>query len=358
MRDYFDHRPRHTVQLEEWHVTAAKEEVLEPALPIVDAHHHLYGDLGDDHHYNLSQLTNDLSSGHSVIGTIYVEAYASGWRTDGPEEQKPIGEVELISTLTRDPLILHHGTCQAAAGIVSFVDLSRGTAARDVIEAQIIAANGKLRGVRHAVANNSGLVGRTIPNMPKPYLLADSKFRDGIAELARLNLTFEVWCYHYQLPEVCSLADAFPELKIVINHLGGVIGVAEFRSMQMRVRAEWNDHMRDLSRRPNVTMKIGGLGMPVFGFGFEYGKQPASSHALAAEWRPFFDVCIETFGPSRCMLESNFPVDKQSCSYVALWNAFKMLSQRLSTEERRDLFYRSACRVYQLPDLMVAGDSR
>jgi L-fuconolactonase len=112
-----------------------------------------------------------------------------------------------------------------------------------------------------------------------------------------------------------------------------------------------------LAGRPNIHVKVGGLGMPIFGFGFERGRRPASSAELARAWQPFIDTCVDTFGPARCMFESNFPVDKQSCGYTELWNAFKLTTTSLSDDERRDMLYRSACRVYRLNDLMTTGDT-
>ncbi len=56
------------------------------------------------------------------------------------------------------------------------------------------------------------------------------------------------------------------------------------------------------------------------------------------------------------MFESNFPVDRQSCRYVDLWNAFKTLTRSLPAEARCDLFYRTACRTYRLPELEQACD--
>jgi len=103
----------------------------------------------------------------------------------------------------------------------------------------------------------------------------------------------------------------------------------------------------DVARRPNTVLKIGGVGMPVYGFGFNGSKRPSSTD-LAEAWRPYVEAAIELFGPDRCMFASNFPIDKQSFSYDSLWNAFKLLTATSSADEREMLFAGTARRVYSL----------
>ena len=109
----------------------------------------------------------------------------------------------------------------------------------------------------------------------------------------------------------------------------------------------------DLSRLaecPNVTVKLGGLKMPICGFGWHKQPRPPSSAELAKTLGPYYLHCIEAFGPDRCMFESNFPVDKASCSYTVLWNCFKLLSKDFGGKERAALFYDTAVRVYRLEE--------
>jgi L-fuconolactonase len=155
--------------------------------------------------------------------------------------------------------------------------------------------------------------------------------------------------YHPQLQGVCDLADACPDTPIILNHVGGLIGVAEYLVDRAGNFAQWRRDLRDVAARPNVSLKIGGLGMPVFGFGFEHADEPPVSLRIAEAWTPLIEACIEAFGPGRCMLEGNFPVDKQSCGYTELWNAFKLATRTLSADERSDLFHRTASRVYRVP---------
>lgn len=355
--DYRGTLLRSDQELQEWHAQAHCADAIEPWLPIVDAHHHLFGHPQDRIHYRMDALQRDISGGHKVIGTVYCEAYFSGWRQTGPRILQPVGEVEFIVDATTSPSSTPHGDCQVAAGIVSHADMTLGDAAADVLEAQLDAGRGRLRGVRHRTATVEGTVGSFIEHPPAPRLMCDPKFKQGVAQLQRYGLSFDAWIYHTQLEEFIALADAFPDTTFILNHVGAPIGVAEYRNRRAEVLAYWETQLRVLAARPNVFVKIGGMGMTVFGFGFEHGAAPAQAGDLAHAWKALIDLIIEVFGTQRCMFESNFPVDKQSCSYTELWNAFKLCTRDLSPAERCDLFYRTACRVYRLPDLERLGDS-
>lgn len=350
LTSYRGSMPKNTEALRSWHGRVQKEAALEPELPIVDPHHHLYGAVGDSHHYRLDDLARDLAGGHRIVKTVYVEAYGSGWHTTGPEHLRPVGEVESILEKTAMPIRTAHGTCEVAAGIVAHADLTLGEAVTEVLEAHVRAGQGRLRGVRHIAAHDDGLVGRFIKEMPRKDLLMDGNFRTGLAQLKKYGLSFDAWVYHHQLDELIQLADSCPETPIVLNHVGGLIGVGEFRSERASILAQWKGKLRALAERPHVYVKVGGMGMPVFGFGFEHQERPATSAQLAQAWQPLIDTCIDAFGTGRCMFESNFPVDKQACGYTELWNAFKLATRSLSADERSDMFYRTACWVYRLSE--------
>ncbi len=354
-RPYRGTLPRRSDDLAQWHAGSGKGVALEPAFPIVDAHHHLFGAVSDRLHYTVDELVQDLSSGHRIVGTVYCEAYECGWRSEGLESMRPVGEVERIVDLLPRPIRVTHGACTVAAGIVAHCDML-SSAGSELIEAELAASAGRLRGVRHRTATDDGLVGQFIPQRPANGLMTHSTFKQSVRRLPARALSFDAWIYHHQLGELIELADACPDTQIILNHVGGVIGVAEYRSRGEQVRAQWLSDMRALALRQNVVVKVGGLGMAVFGFGFEAEDKPAVADDLHVAWRPFIHACLETFGSSRCMFESNFPVDKQSCSYVELWNALKLATIDLSTAERCDLFYRTACRTYRLPDIEAQAD--
>ncbi|MEJ8848198.1 amidohydrolase family protein [Variovorax rhizosphaerae] len=348
------HRP--TKDLLAWQARADAEPALEPGLPIVDPHHHLFNTTTDALYYRREDMAQDLSSGHRVLGTVYIAAYGAGWRSDGPKDMRSVGEVERIVQLSAQPLATPQGPCRLAAGIVSDVDLTLGDSAAAVLEAHVAAGAGRLRGVRHYTTYHDGQLSKFIPNAPRG-VMADAGFRRAFAQLERHRLNFDALVYHTQLRELAELADAFPRTTIVLNHVGMPVGVLDFASQRAEVRRDWEKDMRALARRPNVVVKVGGMGMPIFGFGFEHGDRPATTQALVQAWQPLMQVCFEAFGPARCMLESNFPVDKQSCGYGQLWNAFKRATAGLSVTERKALFYRTACQTYRLPELQAECDA-
>lgn len=354
--DYRGNQPKSTRELTEWLAREEAVAAIEPDLPIVDAHHHLFGSVEDKQYYRLDDLRQDADCGHRFIGTVYVEGYEAGWRRTGPEALRPVGEVERIVGLTDKPLKTASGDCQVAAGVVCHVDLTRGEQAAEVMHAQHMASRGRLRGVRQRAATVEGPVGRVNSSPPKLHLLSDPQFRRGFAQLDAFGLSFDAWVFHPQLGELIELVDAFPNTPIIVNHVAGPIGVGEFRSQHAEVLREWKEGVVALAARPNVHMKVGGMGMAVYGFGFEQQDRPATAAELVQAWKPYIETCVDAFGTQRCMFESNFPVDKQSSSYCELWNAFKLVTRGWSQDERSDLFYRTACRVYRLTELAQIGE--
>jgi predicted TIM-barrel fold metal-dependent hydrolase len=181
------------------------------------------------------------------------------------------------------------------------------------------------------------------------HLLLDSNFRRAYAYLQNYGLTFEGWVYHPQIAELTDLAKAFPDTTIIFNHLGGPIGVGRFAGRRNEVFAVWKTAIAELAKCPNVVAKVGGIQMIVNGYGWHERKQPPTSDELLAANRDWYLYTIEHFGPTRCMFESNFPVDRLSCSYTVVWNQFKKLTKGFSASERAAMFHDTAMRVYRLP---------
>jgi L-fuconolactonase len=311
------------------------EAVLDPDLRICDPHHHLW-DRADDR-YMLGELTQDLASGHRVEQTVFVEC-GSGYRPDGPAAMRPVGETEFVVACGSDVQM---------AGIVGHADL-RMREIDDVLAAHIDAGRGRFRGIRHSSAwDASPKVWRSPADTP-PGLLANGVFRSGIAALSRAELIFEAWLYHPQIPELVSLAQARPEVSIVVDHLGGPLGVGPYKGKQAEVLEAWRRSIGDLARCPNVVMKLGGVGIPMYGTGWHRRPGDVSSDEIVDAWRGPILFCIEQFGTNRCMFESNFPVDKGSCSYRALWNGFKKIAAGASPGEKEALFRGTAVRTYRL----------
>ena len=323
-----------------------REEILEPELPIVDPHHHLV-DRPETGRYLLPDLLADIGSGHNVTATVYLE-WLSMYRAQGPVERRPIGEIEFANGVAAMAASGTYGTTKVCAGIVGYADLARGASVETVLEAMIAAGGGRFRGIRFITASHSDQAAWGSPIIRPAGLLTDPRVREGIARLAPLGLSVDAWMYHTLLGDLVVLARVFPETPIVLDHVGGAIGLGPYAGKRDEVFAEWNGKIRELAACPNVHIKLGGLGMRMFGFTHHMGELPPSSEELAAAWRPYIETCIAAFGPERAMFESNFPVDKGSCGYAALWNAFKRIAAGYSAAEKTALFAGTASKFYRL----------
>ncbi|HZZ88827.1 MAG TPA: amidohydrolase family protein, partial [Caulobacteraceae bacterium] len=310
------------------------EEILEPELPICDPHHHLWDFPAS--RYLLPELLADLTSGHRVESTVFVECGAF-YRASGPEPMRYVGETEFVGGVAAMAASGRYGPVLACEGIVGRADLAQGGAVAEVLESHIRAGNGRFKGIRHAGAYDPSPDIRRSHTNPPPGLYASDSFREGFAVLDDLDLTFEAWQYHPQLGEVAALADAFPGVGICLNHVGGPVGLGPYAGKREEVFALWKDGIHDLARRPNVWVKLGGLGMPICGFDFHHREPRPGSAELAEAWRPYLETCIEAFGVHRGMFESNFPVDAASCDYATLWNALKRVAAGMSADEKAAL---------------------
>jgi len=346
--------------------TNATEPVLEPDLPIVDPHHHLWdrsGALAELRAspdpfarvleaaptYLMDELAADAGSGHRVLGTVYVQCGAF-YREGGPPEMQPVGEVETVAAMA-DAYAAESGAggsgaFRPCAGIVGHADLLLGDRAAEVLEAEVEAGRGRLKGIRHSSSHDPDPAVFGMLNRAPPDLLARDAFRAGFARLAPLGLTFDAWLGEPQLPALLDLARAFPDTGVVLDHVGTPLGLGSYAERQAERFPVWRAAIRELAACPNVSVKLGGLGMPFPAL--VPLDRSAGSERLADAWRPYVDACVEAFGAERCMFESNFPVDGLACDYAALWNAFKRCAAGASADEKRDLFGGTAVRVYRL----------
>jgi predicted TIM-barrel fold metal-dependent hydrolase len=322
-----------------------KEPILEPGLPIIDPHHHLWDRPG--WRYLLDDLLIDTNSGHNIVATVFVQARAM-YRASGPVDMRPVGETEFVNGVAAMSASGIYGKTRACAGIVGHADLTLGGRVEPVLAAHVRAGGDRFRGIRHITAWDADASVRNPAYSPPPGLMADKHFREGFAVLGRLGLSFDAWLYHPQIDELTDLARAFPDSRIVLNHVGGPIGSGVYAGRRSEIFPGWAASIKRLAACKNVSVKVGGLGMRLGGFGFHEQAEPPSAETLAAAWRPYVETCIEAFGPSRAMLESNFPVDKGSYSYPVFWNACKLLTRSLSSTERADLFAGTAARFYRL----------
>ena len=328
-----------------------QEEIIEPGLPIIDPHHHLWHgpvqEQGDNNPYRylLEDLWNDTGSGHDIKKTVFIDC-GQEYYEEGPQEFKPVGETEFVVEIAKqaqlDPLK------SQISGIIGHVDMMLGDSAREVLEAHNEKGEGLFRGIRHSGGWDANEAVKNAHSEPTEQIYLEDKFQRGLQQLINLNMVFDTWHYHNQISDLTVLAKALPNLRIVHDHFGGPLGIGPYEGKKDLVFGKWKDDISALSECPNVYSKLGGLAMPINGWNLHKRDLPATSDELVNLHKAYYSHTIESFGVERCMFESNFPVDKQSISYHVLWNAFKKMSLGFKEEEKHCLFYETARDFYSL----------
>jgi predicted TIM-barrel fold metal-dependent hydrolase len=319
-----------------------EEEILEPELAIIDPHHHLW--LRNGYTYMMPELAVDLASGHNVAATVFAECH-SMYRQDGPETEKSLGETEFVRGQAAMSDSGAFGPARACDVMFGNVDMTLGAGVEALLEQHMEASGGRFRGVRYSTGWDGD---ERIHNVaPDPGMLVNETVKEAVAVLDRMDLELDCWLYHPQLDEVAELAGAFPNLRIVLNHVGSPILGGPYRGKQEEVFEDWRARILRVGEQQNVFVKLGAL--PIRMPGFEGDRSlPPGSEEVAAAWRPWIETCIEAFGPARSMFESNFPVQKRWCSYQVCWNAFKRLAAGASASEKQDLFAGAAAAAYKI----------
>jgi L-fuconolactonase len=343
------------------------EAIIEPDLPIIDPHHHLWDyrralpHMPPPSHpfdairrqtprYLLDDLLADTGSGHNVIATVYVQCGVF-YRADGPDAMKPVGETEVVNGVAAMSASGTYGAMRACAGIVGHADLSLGDGVAAVLDAHVAAGGGRFRGIRHVMAHDPdpkvlGALSRTVADVA-----AHPEVRKALGHFAKRELSLDVWVLEPQLAGIVDLARACPDVAMVIDHVGTPLGLGTYAGRRDERYKAWAASIHALAACGNVTMKLGGLGMPFVGFdGMGPDVRPSSS-ALADAWRPYIEPCIEAFGADACMFESNFPVDRWGADYPTLWNAFKRITSGASADEKAALYAGTAAKFYRLEGL-------
>jgi L-fuconolactonase len=330
----------------EW-LDQVREDIIDPARPIIDPHHHLWRKRFD-RDYLLDDLWADTGSGHNVRQTVFIECRAF-YDKDAPEHLQSLGETRTITGLARQsrsrPEQAHIN------GIVAKVDLTLGNRPellRETLAAHADIAGSLLKGIHHSGARDARPEDLLIPGQAPAYLYGRENFREGLRILGELGLSYDTWHYHHQNVDFCDLAEAVPDTTLILDHFGTPLGVGIYRGAGDSIFTQWKQDISRLSRCPNVYAKLGGLAMPDNGFGWDKGKQPPDSDEFVARQKRYYMHTIECFGPERCMFESNFPVDRLSVSYHVLWNAFKKLVADFSEDEKHAMFFGTAEKVYKL----------
>jgi L-fuconolactonase len=332
-------------------LSLVQEEIIDPQRPIIDPHHHLWPSDWRKA-YLLEDFWRDTGSGHRIEKTVFVECHAS-YSEEGLEDFKPIGETRFVAGIARASRALQagqeSGTKALIAGFVGHANLTLDShLLREILQAHEQQAEGLFRGIRHAGARDANPKALSIPGRAPERLYADPRFREGVALLGTLGYSYDTWHYHHQNLAYLELLRATPGTQFVLDHFGTPLGVGEYAGQRDEIYQKWRTDIASIAKCTNVVAKLGGLAMPDCGFGWDQRDRPASSDELVAAQQHYYHHVIECFGPSRCMFESNFPVDKRSLSYASYWNAMKKIASRYNEAEQHAMFYGTAERVYRL----------
>lgn len=326
----------------EW-LALRKEDIVDPDLRMIDPHHHIWDNPGS--RYLFDDYLADVNSGHNLAASVHVQCH-SMYRSSGPEEMRCVGETEFVNGVAAQSASGGYGDFRMCAGIIGTVDLLSGGRVEPVLEAHIAAGGGRFRGIRPTVAWHESSEVRALDI--QPHILMESSSREAIALIDRFGLTFDIWAFFTQLDETLDVARSFPDLPVIVNHIGGPVGIGPYEGKREEVFRQWAQNMQALSELPNVSVKLGGLAMRYGGFAFNKLPLPPGSDELAQKWKPYVEKTIDLFGPERCMFASNFPVDRAMCSYHILWNAYKKMTKDFSVTEKNSLFFDTAKNTYKL----------
>ena len=336
-----------TEHLNDW-LAQVSEAALEPELPVIDAHHHLWptSPIPEFAPWGVAEAIEYKSySGHNIVATVHVEAHTN-YRQAGQEELRCVGETEFVERAAETAEQMGGRAAGLCAGIVGAGDMLLGAGLDKVLAAHQAASPGRFRGIRFNIANDPDWVA------PKGWELEAGlserpEFRAAFEKLAARGLSFDTWIMHPQLGEVAELADAFPETTIVISHVGSPMGIGRFRDGAGF--EDWRARLAQCAEHPNIMLKLGGLHLSYTGLGVPAeAPRPRTSSEMADAHGPHIVAAIEIMGASRCMFESNFPVDGMQTSGTVLWNAFKQITADIAPVGRRELFSGSAIRAYRL----------
>ncbi len=347
------------------------ETAIEPDLPIIDPHHHLWDlrtilpmfpeprhrfidTLVPVAHYAFDQFKEEITkSGHNVIATVFVECGAF-YNSDYGDALKPVGEVEYVNGVAAQSASGLYGDTRLCAGIVGHADLTLGAAVGEALDALMAAAPRRFKGIRHQGAWDADPLVLGPPFHAAAQLYQDQTFREGFGELSKRGLSFDAWILEPQISDVIQLARAFPDTPICLNHCGTPLGNASYEGKLEERFPQWREAIMELGQCENVEVKLGGLGMHNCAMPENGPAAGMGSEDLARLWKPYIETCIESFGANRSMFESNYPVDRWGATYSVLWNTFKRITSDASKDEKAALFAGNARRFYALDKSLVS----
>ncbi len=328
---------------EDWQ-KADTNGILDPERAIIDCHHHLWDRPGS--RYLNEEFLIDLNSGHRIDQTVFVQC-RTAYDMSQPVPLQPVGETRFVAKLAEEAKRAGVRT-SIAAGIVGYADLMQGAEAAQTLDGHLEAGGDRFKGIRHITCHDED-PHLLVPNYPTfPGMLADPTFRAGFACLGKRGLSFDAMVYHHEIHELADLANSFEGTQIIMDHVGVPLGANAYASVKEETFTQWRASVQKAARCPNLTVKLGGLGIHYVGMNFDHRTDKPSAVELAKAYAPYIETCIEAFGPERCMFESNFPVERASSAYRDLWNAFKLIAYRYTEDEKTQLFHGAAKRIYRL----------
>jgi predicted TIM-barrel fold metal-dependent hydrolase len=323
------------------------EEVIKPELPIIDTHIHLW-DHRSGYRYFIEEYAKEVAAcGHHIDAAVYVQC-DSMYRATGPEYLKYVGETEFAVGQAAIAASGKYTKTRVAAAIVGTGDLRLADKVDELLDAHVAAGNGRFRGIRQRAKWDPDPVVKSVVHADQQGLYLDAGFQQGLKKLAARDLHFEASIYHPQILDVIALARAVPEARIVLVHSGSPVGFGAYAGRLKEVHEFWLSGMKELAKCPNVSIKLGGFIMTLATFDFGKAARPIDSDELARQWRPFTEPCVELFGVDRCMVSSNFPVDKVGFTYRTAWNMFKRMFAGCSDAEQRALLSGTAREFYRI----------
>ncbi len=154
-------------------------------------------------------------------------------------------------------------------------------------------------------------------------------YEESLRVMTERGLVYDLDCEWMNMAAGAQLARRHPELQIVLEHIGFP------RARDDDYFANWKRSLGELASAPNVTCKISGLAM----------TDPRFSRESLRRW---VDTCVESFGPDRCVVGSNWPVDRLYSSYDTIMDLYREYISGLSESEQAKILHDNAARLYRL----------
>ena len=311
-------------------------------LPICDPHFHLW-DLANRPNSNLGseveeQLPTYLGADYGaemktlpaalrLVSRVHVETVV------GQMEGHPV--VDTVDETRWVCAQLEPTESECPFALVAYVHLARKPEqAERMLRQHMEVSAGRLCGVRMILNHHPDNPALTWPQVESGELMRTGNFREGLAQLVDLDLSFDLSCHPHQVADAVAVLCDFPSLRVVANHVG-------FLNEDRAHEQLWREAMRALAELPNVFMKLSMLW-----FGNQGYHQDESK---AARVRDTVLELIDLFGCQRCMFASNYPVDKVAgISISKLYSDFLRWTESRSMKDRAALFHDTAVKAYRL----------